>query len=411
MLRAFEAFLSKKGTVKTQYLPFYLKWVSDCYAFLNEPLPNRLGSEQRKQFLAHMAKRHEDWQIKQADTALRLYDYFLSKAVPPTTDEPSSHEERWRHLEEKMRDALRLRHRSLSTEKTYLIWLRNFRGFVGEKRPHQLEGRDLQDFLSHLAVDKKVSASTQNQALNAIIFLYRHVLDKNIDQELSAVRAKQRRHLPVVLTLREIKNIFDHLSGTLKLMAMVIYGGGLRLHECLQLRIKDIDVEQNMVIVRAGKGDKDRRTVLPETLKDDLIRHLSEIRSVYDQDRKDGIEGVWLPGALEKKYPNAGKEWGWFWLFPSKLLSIDPRSNTIRRHHVHPALLQKAFKIAVGKAGITKQASVHTLRHSFATHLLETGYDIRIIQELLGHHNLQTTMIYTHVASKNVLGVRSPLDG
>jgi site-specific recombinase XerD len=179
----------------------------------------------------------------------------------------------------------------------------------------------------------------------------------------------------------------------------------------LQLRIKDIDVEQNMVIVRAGKGDKDRRTVLPETLKDDLIRHLSEIRSVYDQDRKDGIEGVWLPGALEKKYPNAGKEWGWFWLFPSKLLSIDPRSNTIRRHHVHPALLQKAFKIAVGKAGITKQASVHTLRHSFATHLLETGYDIRIIQELLGHHNLQTTMIYTHVASKNVLGVRSPLDG
>lgn len=357
-----------------------------------------------------MAKRHEDWQVRQADTALRLYDYFLSKATLPKSEELSSHEERWKSLEEKMRDSLRLRHRSLSTEKTYLIWLRSFRRFVGEKQPHELGGRDLQDFLSHLAVERKVSPSTQNQALNAIVFLYRHVLDKNIDQELSAVRAKQRRHLPVVLTIREIQSIFDQLSGTSKLMAMVIYGGGLRLLECLQLRIKDIDIEQNMVIIRSGKGDKDRRTVLPETLKDDLIRHLSEVRSVYDQDRRDKVEGVWLPGALEKKYPNAGKKWGWFWLFPSKSLSVDPRSPVVRRHHMHPASLQKAFKVAVGKAGITKQASVHTLRHSFATHLLENGYDIRTIQELLGHRNLQTTMIYTHVASKNILGVRSPLD-
>jgi integron integrase len=410
MLSAYEAFLTKKGTVKTQYVPFYLKWVSDCYGFLNEPLSKRLESEKKKQFLSHMAKQHEDWQVKQADTALRLYDYFLSRAISPTTGEPSSQEEKWRLLEERMRNALRLRHRSLSTEKTYLIWLRSFRAFVGEKPPDQLVGRDLQDFLSRLAVEKKVSPSTQNQALNAIVFFYRHVLDKNIDHELSAVRAKQRRHLPVVLTIKEILNIFDQLSGTSKLMAMVIYGAGLRLQECLQLRIKDIDIEQNMVIVRSGKGDKDRRTVLPETLKDALIRHLSEIRSSYDQDRRDGIAGVWLPGALEKKYPNAGKEWSWFWLFPSKSLSIDPRSNVVRRHHVHPAQLQKAFKVAVGKAGITKQASLHTLRHSFATHLLETGYDIRTIQELLGHQNLQTTMIYTHVASKNVLGVRSPLD-
>jgi integron integrase len=359
-----------------------------------------------------MAKRHEDWQVKQADTALRLYDYFLSKSVTPTFDETSSLSsliEKWKPLEEKMRQALRLRHRSLSTEKTYLIWFRSFRGFVGEKQPGELQGRDLQDFLSHLAVERKVSSSTQNQALIAVVFLYRHVLDKNIDGELSAVRARQRRHLPVVLTLKEIEGIFDHLTGTLKLMAMLTYGCGLRLQVCLQLRIKDIDLEQNMVIVRSGKGDKDRRTVLPEVLKDDLIRQLSEIRSIYDKDRKKEINGVWLPGALERKYPNAGKEWGWFWVFPSKSLSIDPISNVVRRHHVHPALLQKAFKEAVGKAGITKQASVHTLRHSFATHLLETGYDIRTIQELLGHQNLQTTMIYTHVAKKNVLGVRSPL--
>jgi integron integrase len=410
MLSNYEAFLTKKGTLKTQYVPYYLKWVSDCYGFLNEPLSNRLNSDQKKQFLSDMAKRHEDWQLKQADTALRLYDYFLSKNITPTMGETSSHNETWKLLEEKMRNALRLRHRSLSTEKTYLIWLRGFKGFVGQKEPHQLEGRDLQDFLSHLAVERKVSSSTQNQALNAIVFLYRYVLDKNIDQELSAVRAKQRRHLPVVLTIKEIQSIFDQLSGTSKLMAMMIYGCGLRLNEALTLRIKDLDFEQNIVILRSGKGDKDRRTVLPESLKDDLIEHIGTARLLYDQDRQNNISGVWLPGALEKKYPNAGKEWKWFWLFPSKSLSIDPRSNIVRRHHVHPALLQKAFKVAVGKAGITKQASVHTLRHSFATHLLETGYDIRTIQELLGHQNLQTTMIYTHVASKNILGVRSPLD-
>jgi len=357
-----------------------------------------------------MAKRYEDWQVKQADTALRLYDYFLSKNITVTTGETSSHNETWGLLEEKMRNALRLRHRSLSTEKTYLIWLRSFKAFVGEKQPDQLHGRDLQDFLSHLAVEQKVSPSTQNQALNAIVFFYRHVLDKNIDQELSAVRAKQRRHLPVVLTMKEVQNIFDRMSGTSKLMAMLIYGGGLRLQECFQLRVKDLDLEQSILMVRSGKGDKDRRTILPEALKNDLIQHLSEIRSLYDQDRKNEIARVWLPGALEKKYPNAGKEWGWYWLFPSKSLSVDPRSHTVRRHHIHPASLQKAFKAALGKSGIAKPASVYTLRHSFATHLLEKGYDIRTIQELLGHKNLQTTMSYTHVAKKNILGVRSPLD-
>lgn len=208
----------------------------------------------------------------------------------------------------------------------------------------------------------------------------------------------------------EVHAIFDELSGTHRLMAMLIYGCGLRLSECLNMRIKDIDLEQSIVIVRAGKGDKDRRTILPESIKDDLIRHISNVRALYEQDRKEDINGVYLPGALERKYLNAGKEWRWFWLFPSKSLSVDPCEYTVRRHHMHPASLQKAFKTAVAKADITKQASVHTLRHSFATHLLEKGYDIRTIQELLGHRNLQTTMIYTHVASKNILGVKSPLD-
>lgn len=357
-----------------------------------------------------MAKEFEDWQVKQADTALRFYDYFLSRQLKTPAEVSPGESTDWIFIEKKMQDALRLRHLAYATEKTYLLWLRSFRAFLKEKLPAQLLGYDLQDFLSYLAVEKKVSASTQNQALNALIFLYRHVLGKNVDNELSAVRAQQRRRLPVVLTMKEIERIFEHMTGVQLLMAMLIYGCGLRLQECLRLRIKDVDLEQNLVIVRSGKGDKDRRTVLPESLKDDLIRHIAEMKSLYDKDRKDDINGVWLPGALERKYPNAGKEWAWFWIFPSKSLSVDPYTRQTRRHHIHQVSLQKAFYNALKKADIAKQASVHTLRHSFATHLLENGYDIRTIQELLGHANLQTTMIYTHVASKNILGVRSPLD-
>lgn len=410
MITAFKEYLRHKGSIKSTYVPFYLKWVSACYEFLDIDPSSRLANEQKKRFLAHMTKRYEDWQVKQADTALRLYDYFLSREGRKLVQDGEASVNEWKYFEEKMHEALRLRQKSLSTEKTYLMWVRRFRGFIGEKQPAALEGRDVQDFLSYLAVEKKIAPSTQNQALNAIVFFFRHVLEKNVDNELSAVRARQRRHLPVVLSVREVQTIFDYLSGTHRLMVRLVYGCGLRLQECLRLRIKDIDLEQSVVIIRSGKGDKDRRTVLPEVLKDDLIRHIGEVRSLYDRDRKENINGVWLPGALEKKYPNAGKEWGWFWLFPSKSLSIDARSLVVRRHHVHPASLQKAFKVALGKGGIAKQASVHTLRHSFATHLLEKGYDIRTIQELLGHQNLQTTMIYTHIAKKNILGVKSPLD-
>jgi len=410
MLDNYNDYLIHKASVKANYVPYYLKWVADCYSFLNVPDTTRINSDQKNQYLSDLAKSCEDWQVKQADTALRLYDYFLSQGVDQSSAGTHALGQDWKALEAKMQEALRLRHMSYSTEKTYLGWLRGFRSYLNDKDPAVLEGRDLQDFLSHLAVEKKVSASTQNQALNAIVFLFRHVLGKSIDNELSAVRAGQRRRLPVVLTPEEIKRIFQHIPDVYRLMAKLIYGGGLRLMECLRLRIKDIDIERNMVIVRAGKGDKDRRTILPETLKDDLIRHISEARDLYDKDRKDNIGGVWLPDALERKYPNAGKEWAWFWLFPSRSLSVDPHTLLVRRHHVHQASLQKAFYVAARKAGIAKQASVHTLRHSFATHLLENGYDIRTIQELLGHANLQTTMIYTHVATKNILGVRSPLD-
>ena len=411
MPSTFKDYLTQKALVKGKYVPFYLKWVSDCYSFLSEQDSVVLNPEQTDRFRQYLAKTHEDWQVKQASNALRLYNYYLTSSQNNSPAKSPEIKNEWNLLETRSREALRLRHRSYSTEKTYIAWLRAFRGFAQEKKPSQLTGEDIQNFLSSLAVERKVSASTQNQALNALVFVYRHVLEKEIgEKELNAVRAIYKRRLPVVLTVKEVHAIFDRLSGVQRIMAMLTYGCGLRLQECLGLRIKDIDLEQNTVIVRSGKGDKDRRTMLPESMKEDIICHLSEIKELYDQDREKGINGVYLPGALDKKYPNAGKEWAWFWLFPSQSLSVDPRTHTVRRHHLHPASLQKAFKTAVIKADITKQASVHTLRHSFATHLLENGYDIRTIQELLGHRNLQTTMIYTHVATKNILGVRSPLD-
>jgi integron integrase len=411
MLEEFRNYIIQKAQVKSKYVPYYLKWVADCYAFFNQPPERPITNDQKQEFLKHISKRQEEWQVNQADYALRLYSFFLNRGLKDSYEDSGSSEEKWKGLLEETRNALRLRHRALTTEKNYLIWLRHFQRFAGTKLPMELVGADLQDFLTYLAVEKKVSSSTQNQALNAIVFVYRNVLGKDIENLLDAVRAKHKRRLPVVLTPKEVEQIFDHMNGIHRLMAMLIYGGGLRLTECLRLRIKDLDLEQNMLMIRGGKGDEDRRTILPERLKDNLIQHLASIRTIYDQDRKEKQNGVALPGALEKKYPNAGKEWGWFWLFPSGTLSLDPRTRIVRRHHIHPASLQREFKNALQKAGITKQASVHTLRHSFATHLLEKGYDIRTIQELLGHKFLQTTMIYTHVAKKNVLGVRSPLDG
>jgi len=409
MLNKFKEYLLKQGNVKPNHIPYLIKWVGNFYSFLKIADTNLITAEHKNQYLFHLSKTHEDWQVNQADTALRLYNYFLSQENNLPIPSDSSIKD-WCAIEEKLIEALRLRHRSYSTEKTYKTWVRSFRLFLNHKEPLTLEGKDLQTFLSHLAVDKNVSSSTQNQALNAVVFLYRHVLDKNIDGEISAVRAHRSKRLPVVLTVQEVKSVLNKMTGINHLMGMLIYGCGLRLNECLGLRIKDIALEQNIVTVRAGKGDKDRRTMLPEVLKDDIIRQISEAKKIYDNDRLEGQNGVYLPNALERKYPNAGKEWSWFWLFPAQDVSIDPRSQVVRRHYAYPRSLQRAFRDAVKESGVTKQASVHTLRHSFATHLLENGYDIRTIQELLGHSNLQTTMIYTHVTSKKSLGVKSPLD-
>jgi len=309
-----------------------------------------------------------------------------------------------------MLNRLRLKHLALTTEKSYISWVRSFYRFLKGRSPCDIDASHMKDFLTHLAVERRVAKSTQNQAFNALLFLYRHVLDKEVDSLLDTVRAYPNRRLPTVLSQQEVRRLIKEMTGIPKLMAQLVYGCGLRLKECVRLRVQDVDFERGTLTVRSGKGDKDRQTVLPESLLDDLRQHLAYVRELYEKDQQSDISGVYLPNALERKYPNAGRQWIWQWLFPSKFISADPRTQKLRRHHIHSSLLQKQVSQAAARAGIPKKVSVHTLRHSFATHLLEKGYDIRTIQELLGHVSVQTTMIYTHVARRNALGVRSPLD-
>jgi integron integrase len=305
---------------------------------------------------------------------------------------------------------MRLKHLSPRTEKSYLSWILRFRAFVREKACGSLTEQDLKGFLSYLAVEKKVAAATQKIAFNALLFLYRNVLSVEINGLSTVVPSRVPKRLPVVLTREEIARAFSHLRGSCLLMAKLAYGGGLRLEECLSLRVKDIDFERNCLTIRGGKGNKDRETVLAEKVATELKAHLGKIYALYEKDRREGVAGVQMPGALDRKYSSAGREWSWFWVFPSASLSVNPITKTASRFHLYPSTFQKAFRDAVRKAGIVKHATVHTLRHSFATHLIEKGYDIRTVQELLGHTDVSTTMIYTHVATKNKLGVTSPVD-
>jgi integron integrase len=270
--------------------------------------------------------------------------------------------------------------------------------------------KEVTQFLSALAVEKKVSASTQNQALSALLFLYRHVLHLQISWLEDVIRAKQPQRLPVVLTKQEVKAFLSALEGVPWLMASILYGAGLRLMECLRLRVKDIDCNTRQIVVREGKGDKDRMTMLPTLLTEALLTHLERVHALHQRDLDRGFGSVVLPGALHRKYPNADREWGWQWVFPASQISVDPRSGIHRRHHLHESVLQRALKEASRKVKLTKPASPHILRHSFATHLLEDGYDIRTIQELLGHRDVSTTMIYTHVLNRGRRGVFSPMD-
>ncbi|MBN1418595.1 MAG: integron integrase [Planctomycetes bacterium] len=314
-------------------------------------------------------------------------------------------------LLERLRLALRSRHYSPKTERVYVHWARRFIFFHGVRHPKEMGAPEVNAFLTHLAVKEKVSASTQNQALCALLFLYRHVLSRELGDLGEVIRARRPKRLPVVLTREEVEAVLERLSGTLWLMASLLYGAGLRLMECLRLRVKDIDFSMGQIMVRNGKGGKDRLTVLPALLKEPLQAHLRQVREIHRRDLAAGHGRVVLPNALARKYPNAPAEWGWQWVFPQARRWRNPRTGEQGRHHVDASILQKAVKAAAASARIAKQVTCHSFRHSFATHLLEDGYDIRTVQELLGHNDVKTTMIYTHVLNRGGLGVRSPLDG
>ncbi len=322
-------------------------------------------------------------------------------------------------LADRLREAIRLRGYSIRTEKAYLHWYVRFVRFHKLRHPATMGAPEVEAFLTHLAVKENVAASTQNQALaastqnqalSALWFLYRKVLPQDLDSPIDALRARKPKRLPAVLTKEEVHRVLGHLSGDHLLMAKLLYGSGLRLMECARLRVKDVDFAYHIIVVRDGKGMEDRVTMLPDGVIPPLQEHLQRVKQLHEQDLAKGYGSVYLPYALERKYPNANREWIWQYVFPANRLSVDPRSGTVRRHHVDESGLQKAVREAARLARIEKRVTCHTFRHSFATHLLEAGYDIRTVQELLGHKDVKTTMIYTHVLQRGGLAVRSPLD-
>jgi integron integrase len=325
------------------------------------------------------------------------------RVTPGSTSKPK--------LLDRLREALRSRHYSRRTEQTYCHWVKRFIFFHNMRHPAEMAEPEINAYLTQLAVKEKVSASTQNQALSALLFLYRHVLQREIGNLGEVIRARKPKRIPVVMTRDEVKAVLGHLHGDKGLMANLMYGAGLRLMECLRLRIQDVDFARNEITIRDGKGAKDRITMLPESLKAPLQDHLKKVKALHERDLADGWGRVEMPYALDRKYPKAAADWRWQWVFPQENRWKNTRTGQEGRHHVHETILQRVVREAVCRSNIVKHVGCHTFRHSFATHLLENGYDIRTIQELLGHKDVSTTMIYTHVLNKGGHGVRSPVDG
>jgi len=423
-LNRFQKYLERHCLAFPRQIPHLLRWVNRFHQTSPDPA---LSLSDRLRVFATALKgdtRLAPWQRDQAVTAVELW--FQFQAEPPeggtlqtVTAKPASaaatsrangEVDPWSAIFERMRQALRIRHYSPNTEKTYLDWSRRFVTYV-HGRPSETVGEaDVRRYLSHLAIQRQVSASTQNQAFNALLFLFREGLQRPLEGLADSVRARRGRRLPVVFSRDEVKAVLGCMSGTTKLMAQLIYGAGLRINECIHLRVKDLDFDQMRVLVRCGKGDKDRSTLMPASLVEPLRTHLARVKQLHAQDLNAGAGETRVPDALVRKYPNVGREWAWQYVFPSSVMSADQEDGTIRRFHCSASSLQKAVRAAIRKAGIGKHASVHCLRHSFATHLLESGTNIREIQELLGHNSLETTMVYTHVLREQAPTARSPLD-
>ena len=417
VLPEFQAFLLEKKLAPQKNVFFYALWASKFLNYSNKKQipPDQYQENAVIEFIETLKSNPamSDWQIRQAGDAIRLYYFHYRGLKPDNLSTMKVHDAMPELLEETQR-LIRLKHYSYSTEKTYLQWIKRFleysRQTSKKETSAELDAADCKNFLSHLALKEKVSASTQNQAFNAILFLFRHVLCKDMGNLADTVRAKRGQKLPVVFSAEEVKRLLSCLTGRDLLVAGLLYGSGLRLMELARLRVKDVDMDLNTLTVRSGKGDKDRTTILPATVKEQLKNHLGDVNKLHENDLARGYGEVHLPDALSRKYPNAGKEWAWQFVFPANNLSVDPRSGKVRRHHISDTSIQDVIKKAIRKAGIPKFATVHTLRHSFATHLLMNGVNIREVQELLGHKNVETTMIYTHVLRDMSQAPKSPLD-
>lgn len=425
----FVHYLREKRLAQERHLPFLAHWVREYRQACSLAVPPRALDPAEYADWLHRQRPLEDWQEKQALDAVSLYRQWRQfDAVGTAASESTSPSgmadsamalpagglpppQSWEEVPERLHERMRIRHYSPRTEETYRTWIRAFARHVAPKTPEAVSGEDVRLYLSHLAMKRQVAPSTQNQAFNSLLFLFRELLGRDLGNLSKTVRAREKRRLPAVFTREECQRLFSQMEGTCQLMARLIYGSGLRLTECLQLRIKDLDFDHLLVIVHGGKGDKDRSTILPARLVEPLRAHLARVKSLHEEDLAAGHGETCLPGALDRKYPKAGKEWAWQYVFPARDLGVDPDGGKIRRWHVHDTALQRAVHDALRKAGIAKHAGVHTLRHSFATHLLEGGTNIREIQELLGHNHVETTMIYTHVMRQIAPPVRSPLDG
>lgn len=418
ILPEFQSFLLGRQFATEKYAPFYALRVSQFLAFANKDNERDLAALIQK-FLDHLKETQNisDWYVKQAQDAIQLYLYHYKVGI-------RFREVRFGQASEAvlssaanvladMKRLIRMRHYSYSTEQTYLDWARRFFDYMSRDKKTNVakyDESDVKSFLSHLALVRKVSSSTQNQAFNALLFLFREVLGQNLEDLSGTVRAKRGVRLPVVLTVDEVKALFSHLSGRGLLIGQLLYGSGLRLMECARLRVKDVDFDGNLLYVRSGKGDNDRTTILPKSAREGLRSQLAQAKLIHEKDLAEGRGEVYLPDALSRKYPNAGKEWAWQYVFPAQNLSVDPRSGKIRRHHISNKAIQTAIGKAIRSAGIAKHATVHTLRHSFATHLLMNGVNIREVQDLLGHKSVETTMVYTHVLRDMSNAPKSPLD-
>jgi integron integrase len=439
--RFWEAFRScaEENRVDAGRSAYYVKWAQAFFRFIPGKRLRDRTRDDIDAFLEDLGKRPgtAEWQVRQAEHSLKiLYEVFLPNYAPVNLAEetkearerkaegseakggvfldralPGEVERLFAALINTIKSEIRSRHYSIRTESAYVDWARRFIAFHGYADPRNLNAtKAVKEYLEYLAVKRAVAANTQNQALNALVFLYNNVLNKPFGELETFIRAKRPQRLPEVMTKEEVNALFANMEGVPLLMAGLMYGGGLRLMECVRLRVMDLDFGRRQLMVRDGKGQKDRVTMLPERFSAALQEHLARVRTLFNEDRAKGVPGVYMWPALARKYPKASLEWKWQYVFPAKSLSVDPRSTTVRRHHISESIVQKAVKDAARQADINRRVSCHTLRHSFATHLLEARYDIRTVQELLGHADVSTTMIYTHVLNRPGLSAMSPAD-